>query len=184
MWDALRLRFATFLILLPVLWAGSSLVHGQPAIGTGIQTVIVDPSQSQSIVVQVNPGLPVNFNVSVQITGGNNDINIFVTDPSGATVVTPTRVTSGSRIQFRTSEKGGPYAIHFDNTFSQSSKTIVARIDAGFATAIPGFLLETIVIGFVAGLLVLFSLRKLAVHPRPVSSHQTSSLPNTPWRNG
>jgi len=103
--------------------------QGQTCFGTCVQTIRVAPLEEQLVIVKVNPGLTVT--VRLQISGGGNDINVFVTDPNGATIVNNGRVTGGTSFQFRTTVGGG-YTIHLDNRFSIiTSKTVVATINVG-----------------------------------------------------
>ena len=71
---------------------------------------------------------------SLAISGGSgNDIDFWVTDPLGATILNLGRVHQGATFEF-TSQKSGAYTFHFGNTFSLlSSKTVNLTYDVGIS---------------------------------------------------
>lgn len=66
------------------------------------------------------------FSGSLSISGGSgNDINFWVTDPSGNTIVNSGRVSQGTSFEF-TAQRNGAYTLHLDNGFSVFSSKIVS----------------------------------------------------------
>jgi hypothetical protein len=65
------------------------------------------------------------FKGALSITGGdNNDIEFWVTDPEGRTILDLGRVSQGTSFDF-TASKNGAYTFHFDNRFSIVSSKVV-----------------------------------------------------------
>ena len=62
---------------------------------------------------------------SLTISGGSgNDINFWVTNPQGTTILNDGRVSQGTSFEF-TAQSSGAYTLHFDNSFSTvSTKTV------------------------------------------------------------
>ena len=54
---------------------------------------------------------------SMSIAGGNDDINFWVTDPSGQLIIPKQGVVGGKNFQF-TAVRNGAHTLHFDNSFS------------------------------------------------------------------
>jgi hypothetical protein len=133
---------------------------------------------SQVEIVQVSPltqkTLTFNLNNEDKFTGslsisggGGNDIDFWVTDPQGTTILNQGRVSQGTTFEF-TAQMSGGYTLHFGNTFSLfSSKTVNLSYDVstpilggtgfGFLLMIIGIIVIVIV---VVGLTVGFGRRK------------------------
>jgi hypothetical protein len=78
------------------------------------------------------------FSGSLSITGGGNDIDFWVTDPEGTTILGLGRITQGRSFEF-TAQKNGAYILHFDNSFSWfTAKTVTLTYNIGTPT-ISGF---------------------------------------------
>jgi hypothetical protein len=106
---------------------------------------------------------------SVQITGGGaNDVNFFVTNPSGAQIYNAGRVNSGTSFSF-TADASGAYILHFDNGFSLlSAKQVTVSYDVNSGGGgIPEFPPAQILIATVVVLLVAVSylmVRQRTIH--------------------
>ncbi len=88
----------------------------------GAETFTIPPFQEVVRTVGLSQGDTVSGNIAVS-GGSGNDINFFVTDPNGNTVLRYDRSTQTS-FSF-TSSITGTYAMHFDNSFSIfSSKSV------------------------------------------------------------
>ena len=74
----------------------------------------------------LNEGDVVSGRVNV-VGGSNNDIKFYVTDPNGNVVV---RFDRASATDFGfTASMSGTYSFHFDNTLSDSDKTVTINYD-------------------------------------------------------
>lgn len=57
------------------------------------------------------------FTSSLSISSGtSNDIDLWITDPLGNTIVNLGRISQGTTFEF-TAQKSGVYTFHFDNSF-------------------------------------------------------------------
>jgi hypothetical protein len=119
-------------------------------------------------------GLSEGDKVSGSITvsgGGGNDINFYVTDPNGNTILRYDRATQTS-FSF-TATTTGTYTMHFDNSFSIfSSKSVT--LDYTVTEAILGlapefFYLLVIIIGVVIVAIVALALKKRKTPTKPDS---------------
>ena len=99
-----------------------------------ILTSIVYATQTESTTVNAGEQKILTFNLSegdkfsgsLSISGGSgNDVNFWVTDPNGNTIINSGRVSQGRTFDF-TAEKNGAYALHFDNSFSIFSSKFVS----------------------------------------------------------
>ena len=61
---------------------------------------------------------------SVSVTGGSNDVNFWVTDPSGNFIVRKQGIIDGTDFEFK-SERDGAHTLHFDNSFSIVTSKLV-----------------------------------------------------------
>ena len=95
---------------------------------TKVRTVQVEPLTKRMLIFDLDKGD--KFSGSLAISGGaNNDINFWITDPHGNTIVDLGRISQGTTFEFTTQESGA-YTFHFDNTFSLiSSKTVNLSYD-------------------------------------------------------
>jgi hypothetical protein len=75
------------------------------------------------------------FSGSLSISGGGgNDIDFWVTDPQGTTILNKGRVSQGTTFEF-TAQMSGAYTLYFGNTFSLfSSKTVSLSYDVSTPT--------------------------------------------------
>jgi hypothetical protein len=113
-----------------------------------------------------------NFEGSLSISGGwGNDINFWVTDPQGNTILNLGRVSGGTTFQFDASMSGG-YTLHFDNTFSWFSSKIITlsyNIEVAIIPGVPagstgifiGLIIVVIVLIGVIGYLIIRFKKKL-----------------------
>jgi hypothetical protein len=146
-----------------------------------IESYQIGPGQIQ--VVSFNLSSGEKFTGSVAITGGSgNDVNFWVTDPQGTTILNQGRVSQGTTFEF-TSQSSGAYTLHFDNSFSLlSSKVAVLTYDVTTPTPTTGGndlgLLLT-VIGLVVILLFLVVALVVALHLKNRTA-KTNELPTPP----
>ncbi len=61
---------------------------------------------------------------SISVTGGNHDINFWVTDPSGQFIIGKQGIVSGKDFSFKVS-RSGAYVLNFDNSFSLLTSKVV-----------------------------------------------------------
>ena len=119
------------------------------------------------------------FTGSLSISGGGgNDIDFWVTNPQGTTILNQGRVSQGTTFEF-TAQMSGAYTLHFGNTFSLfSSKTVNLSYDVstptlggtgfGFLLIIIGIVIIVVVIaGLAVGLSWRKSTSKINVPPPP-----------------
>jgi len=130
--DGRRLARSTAIVsaLLLILLTGLVSAHAD------VQNLVVQPGQAYTVAISLTNGDQVTGSLS--ITGGSgNDVNFWVTDPSGATIENLGRVSQGGSFQFSAVQSGG-YTLHIDNSFSiLSSKQVTLTYNVA-ATAIPG----------------------------------------------
>ncbi|MCW4005856.1 MAG: emp24/gp25L/p24 family protein [Candidatus Bathyarchaeota archaeon] len=126
------------------------------------ESVTVDPLSEQVLVFNLDEG--VKFSGSLAISGGNNDIDFWVTNPEGQTILDLGRVSDGKSFNF-TADKSGAFSFHFNNDFSVLSSKVVTlsyNIDLLSAvTSLPDFwliLIGALIIIVIAA--VAFALRK------------------------
>lgn len=86
------------------------------ASSTEVETVNVSAGEIRTMTLNLRDGATVSGSFSV--TGGSgDDIDFWVTDPSGNHIISERRITRGDDFSFRASDNGA-YTIHFDNSFS------------------------------------------------------------------
>jgi len=99
---------------------------------------------------------------SISVSGGSgNDINFQIQDPSGVIITSYSRTTSTS-FSFN-ADKAGTYTMIFDNSFSLiTSKRVTLStniekpmIPGTNAGGIPGFPLESLILGSIVGVSIL-----------------------------
>ncbi len=78
----------------------------------GIQTVVFNLERDDFV------------KASIAVTGGNNDINFWVTDPSGYQKISKQGVIDGLDFQI-IADRAGAHTFHFDNSFSLFTPKIV-----------------------------------------------------------
>jgi hypothetical protein len=93
-----------------------------------VEVVQVDPLTQKMLTFNLNDGQ--KFTGSLAVSGGSgNDIDFWVTDPQGTTILNLGRVSQGKTFEF-TAQVSGAYTFHFSNTFSLlSSKTVSLSYD-------------------------------------------------------
>jgi len=127
----------------------------------GTETFTVSPLQEVVRTVGLSEGDKVSGSITVS-GGTGNDINFYVTDPNGNTILRYDR-TSQTSFSF-TASTTGTYTMHFDNTFSIfSSKSVT--LDYTITKAILGlapelFYLLVIIIVIVISAIVVFALKR------------------------
>jgi len=129
---------------------------------TQIETLQIDPLTKRMLIFNLSEGD--KFSGSLSISGGtNNDIDFWITDPNGNTIINLGRISQGTTFEF-TAQKSGAYTFHFDNSFSLiSSKTVSLSYDIQFASPINPLLLITIgliIVGVVLTILVVLLYRR------------------------
>ncbi|MGI0011238.1 MAG: emp24/gp25L/p24 family protein [Nitrosopumilaceae archaeon] len=88
-----------------------------------VETVSVPAGSMQSITFNLSNGA--KFKGSLAVSGGSgNDINFWVSNPTGDHIVSKRGVTVGGNFQF-TADEEGAYTLFFDNSFSIFSSKIV-----------------------------------------------------------
>lgn len=103
------------------------------------ETFTVPPSQEVTRSIGLANGDKVSGSLSV-VGGSGNDVNFYVTDPNGNTILRYDRATQTS-FSFSVSTTG-TYTMHFDNSFSWfSSKTVT--LDYSVTKSIAGIPQET-----------------------------------------
>jgi len=122
---------------------------------SSVETVQVGALSEQMLIFNLNTGQ--KFTGSLAISGGSgNDIDFWITDPQGTSILNMGRVSQGGNFGF-TAQASGAYTFHFSNSFSLlSSKTVNLTYDIGLPS-IFGIDLEwlLITIGVVVSLLLL-----------------------------
>ncbi|MCP8317187.1 MAG: emp24/gp25L/p24 family protein [archaeon] len=128
---------------------------------TSIETI--SPGDVLFVTFNSLPGDSVTITLS--ITGGaGNDLDVWVTNPSGQTVMNLGRVSGGTTFSF-TAGQLGPYTIHLSNSFSIiSSKAVTISI-----SRIIWFLVIIGIIGLI-GLFFLYYRIRIIVVKAPQST--------------
>jgi len=132
---------------------------------TEVETVTVEPLTKRMLIFDLDKEY--KFSGSLSISGGtNNDIDFWVTNPSGNTIVNLGRISQGTTFEI-TAQESGAYTFHFDNTFSLfSSKTVTLSYDISRPSPL-GIAVFTILgllllgIGIIIGLGFLLHRRKM-----------------------
>lgn len=137
-------------------------------------TITVEPLTERVLVFNLDQGDI--FQGSLSISGGwGNDINFWVTDPQGHTVLNLGRVSGGTTFQFEALVSGG-YTLHFDNSFSIFSSKIVTlsyNIEIAIIPGVPagttgifiGLIIVVIVLIAVIGYLIIRFRKKTIKQP-------------------
>ena len=103
---------------------------------TRVQSCTAYAGGQCTLTLNLNNGDQVSGSVSIS-GGSGNDVNFYVTDPSGAQIYSAGRVSGGTSFSFTAAAAGG-YIIHFDNGFSIfSDKQVTISYDIS-STLIPG----------------------------------------------
>ena len=89
---------------------------------TETEVLMVGPYTERILIISLDENC--KFVGSLSISGGDNDINFWVTNPTGNAIVNLGRVSQEATFEF-TAQQTGDYTLHFDNSFSlQSPKTV------------------------------------------------------------
>ncbi len=96
--------------------------------GSEVRQFSVDPASQ--IVWTANLDKSDELSGSISVTGGSgNDLNFWITDPSGGTILDKGRVSQGTSFSL-TADISGGHTLHFDNSFSAfSSKLVTLTFD-------------------------------------------------------
>ena len=132
------------------------------------ESITVPPLTEKLLILNLSQGA--DFKGSLSISGGSkNDINFFVTDPQGQTVVSLGLISAGGTFEF-TAQSAGAYTFHFGNRFSLlSSKTVtlsytndVPIIPSG---GVPAYPLESILLGVLIGVILIVVYSRAREYP-------------------
>jgi hypothetical protein len=137
-------------------------------------------SAGQIETVSFNLDTGQQFTGSLAITGGSgNDINFYVTNPQGATILNDGRVSQGTPFQF-TAQSSGAYTLHFDNSFSiLSSKEVVLTYNVSLPTiAGINFELFLTIIAVVFILVIVIVILAVRLNRRKTSLKTNQPLPS------
>ncbi len=110
-----QLKAVVIILLLSAMFSLANAAH--------VESIQADALSTSMLTVNLKSGQ--RFSESLSISGGGgNDIDFWVTDPVGATIVNLGRVSQGRSFEF-TANKNKAYTLYFGNTFSWfSSKTV------------------------------------------------------------
>jgi hypothetical protein len=147
--DAKGLKVLTLLAAVCLLSSANFQVI--PAYASTVQQCSAQAGSQCTLTFNLSNGDKVSGSIS--ITGGSsNDVNFYVTNPSGAKIYDAGRVTDGTSFAF-TADTSGAYILHFDNSFSLlSAKQVTVSYDVssgGIPEFPPQILLLTVLSLFV-----------------------------------
>jgi hypothetical protein len=129
------LRVSTLLLTLGLF----AFVLASPAYASTVQQCNVAAGSQCTLTFNLNNGDSVSGSISV--TGGSgNDVNFYISDPTGGQIYNAGRVSGGTSFSF-TANSSGAYILHFDNSFSLlSSKQVTVSYDVSSSSGgIPEF---------------------------------------------
>jgi hypothetical protein len=167
-----------FLLILGIAATLLSVVAFSFVKASNVETVQVGALSEQMLIFNLQTGQ--KFTGSLAISGGSgNDIDFWITEPQGTTILNLGRVSQGRSFDF-TAQASGAYTFHFSNGFSLlSSKTVSLTYDVGLPSILgidSGQFL--IIIGVVAALLVVIVALAVALNRRKRAS-KTNQPPPT-----
>jgi len=110
------MRKNTFILIVAI-----SLLLGLLTICLAQETFTVPASQEVDRIIALHQGDSVNGNIEVS-GGTGNDINFYVTDPHN-NILLQYNYTSDLNFSF-VPQTTGTYILHFDNSFSNSQKSV------------------------------------------------------------
>lgn len=150
------------------------LTFALPAHAAQVQNCSVQPGAQCTITFNLNNGDQVSGSISV--TGGSgNDVNFWITSPSGATIYNAGRISGGTTFSLSANQSGA-YIVHFDNSFSLlSSKQVTLSYDVS-STIIPGTSPTTSYIVLIAVVILLVAL-VVALRRRSGRKQATQATP-------
>ena len=101
-----------------------------------VRVVSIGPLTTRTLTFNLNQGQ--RFSGSLSISGGSgNDIDFWVTNSVGATILNLGRVSQGRQFAF-TADRDGGFTLHFGNTFSLiSTKTVTLTYDVAYDLGAP-----------------------------------------------
>ena len=159
-------------LLMLSFFSGSKTACAQEA----VETLMIPPAVERDLAMTVNSGDRVKGSLS--ITGAaENDINFWVTDPTGETILNLGRVSHGKDFEFQAT-RGGDHILHFDNSFSTRSSKIVTLTYHAERSLIPGTPPETFFL--IIGLAIAIAALTFFVERRKGPSSQVFSKPSSP----
>lgn len=128
---------------------------------SSVETVQVGALSEQMLIFNLKTGQ--KFTGSLAVSGGSgNDIDFWVTDPQGTTILNLGRVSQGKSFDF-TAQTSGAFTFHFSNSFSLlSSKTVSLTYDIGLPSVF-GIDFGTLLIIIGVVVILLFVIVALAV---------------------
>jgi hypothetical protein len=168
-----------FLLILGIATTLLSVVAFSFVKASSVETVQVGALSEQMLIFNLSNGQ--KFTGSLAISGGSgNDIDFWITEPQGTTILNLGRVSQGRSFDF-TAQASGAYTFHFSNGFSLiSSKTVSLTYDVGlpsiFGIDLGQFL---IIIGVVVILLVVIVALVVALNRRKRTSKTNQPPPTT-----
>jgi hypothetical protein len=154
-----------------------SLIATTPSHATQVDQCEASPGSQCTLTFNLQNGDAVSGSVSVS-GGSGNDVNFWITDPTGATIYNAGRISGGTTFSF-TADTAGAYILYFDNSFSIiSSKYVTVSYDVS-VTLIPGVspttsyaiiaLIVIVVLALIIVVLVVMRGRKRGTSQPPVS---------------
>jgi len=149
-------------ILLVVLLVVSFSLTCETAYAPGTETMRIDPMTRRILVFNLKKDD--RFRGSLSISGGvGNDINFWVTDPAGATVLNLGKVSRGREFGFQVSRSGG-YTLHLDNSFSLfHAKVVTLTYDVDRAIMPESSTVALLIIGLVLAVVSIITVAVIAV---------------------
>lgn len=133
-------------------------------LSASMDVVPANASTTQNCTAPVGGSCTVAFNLSssdqvsgsVSVVGGSNDIQLYVTDPSGAQIYNAGRIVGNSSFSFA-ADATGAFILHFDNSLTSSaSKQVTVSYTVTTGGQVLEFPPQTVLIIFLT-LLVLTS---------------------------
>ena len=105
-----------------------SVVLSVPVNAATVQQCNASAGAQCTLTFNLNNGDKVSGSVS--ISGGSaNDVNFYITNPSGGQIYNAGRINGGTTFSF-TADTSGAYILHFDNSFSLlASKQVTVSYD-------------------------------------------------------
>lgn len=165
------LNTAGLLLLLSVF----ALSAVAPVHASTVQNCTASPGGQCIVSVFLNSGDQVSGSISVS-GGSGNDINFYVTDPSGAQVYAAGRVSGGGNTFAFSADTSGAYTLHFDNSFSiLSSKSVAVSYDVS-STLVPGLSPEYSYLAVIAAVIIVLMILYFVLRSRRKGRTQQPSV--------
>jgi len=146
---------------------------------TQVEVLTVDPLTTKTLTFNLSEGDI--FSGSLAISGGaNNDINFWITDPQGNTILNLGRISQGTSFEF-TAKNSGAYTLHFDNSFSIfSAKQVSLSYDIKHSF-INNFIL-LIILGIIS-ICVIIAVLMLILHRKKTPKEPPQQYQLQPFKN-